>query len=119
VFETLLKAKDEESRRSIQRRGRLGHYATGAYRTIARPIATQQLIMRARLLNFLWGMEEVSLLLQRQPTRYVKPILRAFGATVADDAHVAEGILVMGVNRAGYTPLKIGRKAFFWTPHHD
>ncbi|MEO8606920.1 MAG: acyltransferase [Chloroflexota bacterium] len=69
--------------------------------------------MRAKLLNFLWGMEEVSLLVQRQPERYLKPLLKAFGAIIADDAHVGEGLLLVGVNRAGYTPLKIGRKAYF------
>lgn len=103
----------EERRRSIQRRGLLGHYVAGAYRTIARPIATQQLIARAHILNFLWGMEEVALLLQQQPNRYIAPLLRAFGATIADDAHMAEGLLMMGVHRDAFRPFKVGRKAFF------
>lgn len=103
---------DEEGRRSIERRGLIGHYIAGAYRTAARPIAIRQLIWRARLLNFLWGMEEVSLLVQRLPERYLLPLLQAFGATVAPDAHLGEGILLVGVHRAAYSPFKVGRKAY-------
>lgn len=104
---------DEEAQRSIARRGLIGHYIAGAYRTVARPIAIRQLILRAKLLNFLWGMEEVSLLVQCLPQRYLAPLLQAFDATIGPDAYIGEGTLLVGVNRAAYSPLKVGRKAYF------
>lgn len=102
-----------ETQRSIERRGLIGHYIAGLYRTIARPTAIQLLKLHAHWRYFTWGMEEVSLLLKAQPQRYVAPLLREFGALIAEDAHVSEGLWVLGVNRDLYRPLKIGRKAFF------
>jgi acetyltransferase-like isoleucine patch superfamily enzyme len=103
---------DEEGRRSIRQRGVLGHYIAGIYRTVARPLATHRLILWAKMLEFLWGMEEVAFFIQRQPIRYMIPLLQAFGATVADDAIVGHDLMLIGVNRARFAPLKIGRQVF-------
>ncbi len=102
-----------ETQRSIERRGLIGHYITGFYRVLARPLAMAVLTLRARWRYFIWGMEEVSLLIKLQPQRYVAPLMRKFGAMIAEDAYIGEGIWIIGVNRDLYRPLKIGRKAFF------
>lgn len=105
--------ENEETKRSFERRGIIGHYIAGIYRVLVRPLATFLLKLRARWRYFIWGMEEVSLLLKSQPQRYIVPLMREFGAMVADDAYIGEGIWLIGVNRDLYRPLKIGRKAFF------
>lgn len=102
-----------ETQRSIERRGSIGHYIAGLYRILARPLASRVLITRAKWLYFIWGMEEVSLLIKQQPQRYVASLLREFGATVAGDAYVGEGLWMIGVHRDLYRPLKIGRKSYF------
>lgn len=102
----------EEIQRSKARRGIIGHYIAGAYRVVMRPITTEILKIRARWREFIWGMEEVSLLVKQQPQRYLAPLLREFGATVAEDAHIDEGLWIVGVIRDRYHPLKIGRKVY-------
>lgn len=104
---------DEEGRRSRARRGLVGHYTAGIYRTVARPIATWQLIQRAKFLNFIWGMEEVANLVSHLPQRYINPVLRTFGATIAEDAIITELLRLTSVNQAGFQPLKVGKNAFF------
>lgn len=102
-----------ERDRSIQRRGFIGHYIAGLIRIIARPLTLNSLILYGRWLNFIWGMYDVSLLVRRQPQRYLYQLLRAFGATVGEGALGGEGMWVLGVTRAGFEPLKIGRDVIF------
>jgi acetyltransferase-like isoleucine patch superfamily enzyme len=104
---------DEEGRRSVAERGWLGHYIAGAYRVTARPIARRKLIAHARLKAFVWGTEEVANMLERLPTRYIIPLLQAFGATVADNATILEGVRLTTVRKDAFRPLKIGRLAYF------
>lgn len=102
-----------EREHSIQRRGLFGHYIAGLIRIIARPITLQYLILYGRWLEFIWGMPDVSLLVKRQSQRYTYPLLRAFGATVGEGALGGEGMWVLGVHRARFEPLKIGRDVIF------
>jgi acetyltransferase-like isoleucine patch superfamily enzyme len=113
---------DEEGQRSIKRRGRLGHYLTGMYRTIARPIATRQLILRARLKDYIWGFDDAALLIERAPNRYLIPLLEAFGATIGAGSYMGETLRIAGGNRAhllhpeARAPLKglvVGRESFW------
>lgn len=104
---------DEEGRRSVERRGWIGHYLTGAYRVTARPIAQRQVIARAKLLAYIWDMDEVSNFVERLPKRYILPVLAAFGATVGENAVLWEGVRIINGNRDGFRPLKIGRNAYY------
>src|SRR5215207_3991345 len=104
---------DEEGQRSVERRGLVGHYVAGAYRVAARPIATEMSIARAKLAYFLWGMDEVSNIIERLPKRYIYPVVRAFGATIAEDAVIWEGLRIINGARDHFKPLKVGRGAYF------
>ena len=105
----LIKNLDDEGRRSVERRGLAGHYIAGTYRTVARPVATRQLIMRAKIVEFLWGMDAVANMLVYVPERYVNAFLRAFGATVAEDAIVGDNLRLATIHKHGFAPLKIGK----------
>lgn len=103
---------DDEGRRSVARRGLIGHYIAGAYRVAARPTASRLLVARAKLLAFLWGMDEVANLVERVPERYLNPVLRAFGATIAEEAVLGDGLRLATIHKAGFAPLTVGHKAF-------
>jgi acetyltransferase-like isoleucine patch superfamily enzyme len=100
-----------ETERSIQRRGIMGHYVSGAYRTVVRPLFTQWHVARARLKNFWWGMDEVSQYVYARSRRDIPALLRAFGASVADDAIVMERLNIHNANHARFENLHIGRGA--------
>lgn len=100
---------DDEGRRSVARRGVLGHYVSGLYRTAARPVATRQIVLRARLRALLWGYDEVANLVERLPARYINPVLRAFGATIAPTATLLEGLRLATVHDSGFANLTIGQ----------
>jgi acetyltransferase-like isoleucine patch superfamily enzyme len=105
-------AVQEETRRSIEARGLAGHYLAGAYRVIGRPAAQWSIIQKARLLNFLWGMDEVSNYLETLPQRYMNAVMREFGASIADNAIFLEGLRLATVHGIGLSGLRIGYKAF-------
>lgn len=104
---------DEEGRRSVQRRGLIGHYLAGGYRTLARPIATAQIVARVRLVEFLWGMDGAANLVEKIPERYLNAALRTLGATVAPTAVVGDGLRLATVNPNRLHALTIGHKVFF------
>lgn len=106
-------ASNVERDLSIKRRGLLGHYIAGLIRVVMRPLTLQSLILYGRWLNFIWGTADVSLLVKRQPQRYLYPMLEAFGATVGEGAQGGEGMWVLGVHRARFEPLSIGRDVIF------
>jgi acetyltransferase-like isoleucine patch superfamily enzyme len=102
----------EETRRSIETRGLAGHYAAGAYRVFGRPLAQWKIIQKARFLNFIWGMDEVSNYLETLPQRYMNAVMREFGANVAETAIFLEGLRIATVHGIGLGGLRIGYKAF-------
>jgi acetyltransferase-like isoleucine patch superfamily enzyme len=113
---------DEEGRRSATRRGLLGHYLTGLYRTAARPIAIRQLILRAKLKDYIWGFDDAALLVERVPNRYLVPLLKAFGATIGEQSYMGETLRIAGADRANIlypeqrAPLRglvVGRETFW------
>lgn len=106
-------AVQEETRRSMQQRGVLGHYVAGAYRTFARPIAQWQIIQRARFIYFMWGMDGVANLIETLPSRYTNDVLRHFGATVGDDVIVGDGLRFATVHGIGLGRLSMGHQVFF------
>jgi acetyltransferase-like isoleucine patch superfamily enzyme len=103
---------DEEGRRSVERRGLIGHYIAGAYRVTARPIAQQQIIARAKILAFLWGIDETANFIERLPERYINPVLRAFGATVAETAVWGDGLRLATIHKNWFRNLKAGHMMF-------
>lgn len=105
-------AAREEAARSIKQRGILGHYLAGFYRVIGRPLAQWQIIQRARLINFLWGMDGVANFIEKLPERYINAVLREFGATVAENAVVGDGVRFATVHGIGLSKLSIGYKMF-------
>jgi acetyltransferase-like isoleucine patch superfamily enzyme len=107
------KAVQEETRRSIQQRGLLGHYLAGAYRVFGRPIAQWKIRQKAKLLYFLWGMDEVANYIEVLPERYLNAVLRDFGATVAENAVVGDGLRFATVHGIGLGKLNIGYKVHF------
>lgn len=106
-------AVDEEGQRSIERRGLAGHFFAGAYRTAMYPLMTRWHVMRSQLLNFLWNPNDVAIMLERLPERYMVPVLRSMGATIAEECVVGEGLRLMQVRENGFSPLIIGHKAWF------
>ncbi|MBN1563996.1 MAG: acyltransferase [Anaerolineae bacterium] len=106
---SLIQQLDDEGQRSVARRGLVGHYVAGTYRTIARPIATRQIIMRAKIVEFLWGMDAVANMLVTIPERYINAFLRAFGATVAEDAIVGDNLRMATIHVNRFEPLTIGK----------
>lgn len=103
---------DDEGRRSVERRGVIGHYVAGAYRTLARPIASHQLILRAKIVEFLWGMDAVANMLVYVPERYINAFLRAFGATVAENVIMGDNLRLATIHKNRFEPLKIGQGVF-------
>lgn len=102
----------EETARSIAQRGVLGHYGAGAYRVATRPLKQWYIIQRLRWLNFIWGMDAVANKIERLPARYLKTTLREFGATVADNATILEGMRLSTVHGTGLHHLSIGHSVF-------
>lgn len=103
----------EETRRSFEQRGVLGHYLAGAYRVIGRPLAQWKIRQNAKLRYFLWGMDEVANYIEVLPERYINEVLRDFGAKVAENAVVGDGVRFTTVHGIGLGKLGIGYKVFF------
>ena len=104
---------DEEGQRSIERRGLMGHFITGAYRMLMRPTMKNWYIFRAHLHNYLWDPSDVALMLENLPQRHINAVLRSMGATIAEESIVGEGIRLVQVRENGFAPLKVGHKAWF------
>lgn len=102
---------DEEGRRSMERRGRIGHYAAGVYRVLARPVAARRVILRVKGLAFWWGVDEAARYIERLPPRYIIPAIKALGATVGEGVIIGPGLHFVAANRARLDPLHIGRGA--------
>lgn len=99
---------NNEAQRSRAQRGGVGHYVAGAYRVLLRPLLTAYHIAHARLIAFLWGMEDVSLYVSRLPRRYLMPVLRAFGAQIGANVALHSGLYLHNGTHNLYRGLSIG-----------